>query len=207
MKKKIYIGRHGQNEDNAKGILNGHRDFPLTDVGVKQTYQMGHHIKDSGLRFDKIFSSPLQRAYKTGEIAAEILGMEKPEKLDLLIERDFGIMTGKPVADIEKICGVDGIIKTDTITYFIAPEGAETFPQLYERGKRVLEFLENEVGHENILLTCHGDIGKMIYAAFYNENWKDILINFHFGNCELLLLDHDHPADKRHLLKLEQFNH
>ena len=32
---KIYIARHGQNEDNANGILNGHRDLPLTDIGRK----------------------------------------------------------------------------------------------------------------------------------------------------------------------------
>lgn len=29
---KIYITQHGQNEDNANGILNGHRDLPLRDV-------------------------------------------------------------------------------------------------------------------------------------------------------------------------------
>lgn len=31
----IFIVRHGQDEDNAKRLLNGHRDRPLTDLGVK----------------------------------------------------------------------------------------------------------------------------------------------------------------------------
>jgi len=32
---KILIARHGQDEDNAKDILNGHRDMPLTEKGER----------------------------------------------------------------------------------------------------------------------------------------------------------------------------
>lgn len=46
---KIYIARHGQNEDNANGILNGHRDLPLTSLGERQAYELADGIKDIGL--------------------------------------------------------------------------------------------------------------------------------------------------------------
>lgn len=29
---KIYLVRHGQDKDNADGILNGHRNMPLTEI-------------------------------------------------------------------------------------------------------------------------------------------------------------------------------
>jgi len=29
----IYVARHGQDRDNSNGILNGHRDEPLTELG------------------------------------------------------------------------------------------------------------------------------------------------------------------------------
>lgn len=45
----IYIARHGQNEDNVHGILNGHRDLPLTDLGRQQARQLARHIKDREL--------------------------------------------------------------------------------------------------------------------------------------------------------------
>ena len=45
----IYIARHGQNEDNVRGILNGHRDLPLTDLGRQQARQLARHIKDREL--------------------------------------------------------------------------------------------------------------------------------------------------------------
>jgi broad specificity phosphatase PhoE len=33
---KLYLARHGQNLDNANGILNGHRDEPLTKKGMEK---------------------------------------------------------------------------------------------------------------------------------------------------------------------------
>lgn len=85
----IYIVRHGQNKDNAEGILNGHRDMPLTGIGEDQALQLAQKMKAANIHIDKIYSSPLQRAYRTGEIIADHLHIDKPEKLDLLIERDF----------------------------------------------------------------------------------------------------------------------
>ena len=131
----IYIARHGQNEDNVRGILNGHRDLPLTDLGRQQARQLARHIKDRGLVFDAVYASPLGRAFETAAIVAAALGLAEPIVHNDLIERDFGIMTGKLVADIEEICAPD-IIKAENVTYFLHPDGAETFPELLARGHR-----------------------------------------------------------------------
>lgn len=122
----IYIARHGQNEDNVRGILNGHRDLPLTDLGRQQARQLARHIKDRELVFDAVYASPLGRAFETAAIVAAALGLAEPIVHDDLIERDFGIMTGKLAADIEEICAPD-IIKAENVTYFLHPDGAETF--------------------------------------------------------------------------------
>ena len=65
---KIFLARHGQNEDNANGILNGHRDLPLTEIGIAQAHEVADKIKEAGLSFDVVLSSPLSRALKTAEI-------------------------------------------------------------------------------------------------------------------------------------------
>jgi len=36
----IYLTRHGQDQDNAHGILNGHRNTPLTELGIQQAQQL-----------------------------------------------------------------------------------------------------------------------------------------------------------------------
>ena len=202
---KIYLARHGQDVDNASRILNGRRNEPLSDKGIEQANEVAGKIKATGIRFDHVYSSPLQRAYKTAEIITDTLGISKPEVLPDLVERDFGIMTGQPQSKIEEMCSPD-IIKSDTIIYFLNPEGAETFPQLVERAKKLLDTLKDKHKDENILLVTHGDFGKMIYTAYYNLSWKEVLNMFHFGNSELLELSEESGPDETHVFKIEQHN-
>jgi broad specificity phosphatase PhoE len=201
----IYLARHGQDEDNVNGILNGRRDKPLTQKGIEQAQDLAKKIKEAKISFDKIYSSPLKRSYKTAEVIADTLNLEKPEILKDLIERDFGIMTGKSNTQIEEICQPN-IIKTGTVTYFLSPEGAETFPQLVKRGKKILDTIKQHHKEGNILLVSHGDIGKMIYVAYYGLEWKDTLEMFHFGNSDLLLMSDNSPAEDAHVFKNGQFN-
>ena len=200
---EIYIARHGQNEDNVHGILNGHRDLPLTDLGRQQARDLSQGIMQSGIQFDYVYSSPLSRALETAQIVSREAHFPEPVVLQNLIERDFGVMSGKPASDIEKLCAPE-IIKTDTITYFLSPEGAETFPDLVERGARILEEVRAKHTSGKVLLVCHGDLGKMIYAAATGKDWRDVLVDFHFGNGDLIDISRDGDV---HTVKLEQFNH
>lgn len=202
----IYLGRHGQDQDNLRGILNGHRNQPLTDLGRQQAATTAEHIKEQNLSFDCVHSSPLDRSYTTAQIIAEINNLPKPNKLNLLIERDFGVMEGKFVKDIEDICAPD-ILKTDAVTYFLNPEGAETFHDLLKRGSQIINFIESKHKGQSVLLVTHGDIGKMIYASYYNLPWEEVLSSFHFGNCELLILSREVEPGNAHVFKQNQHHH
>lgn len=201
----IYLIRHGQNKDNIAGILNGRRDEPLTEKGIAQAYEAADEIKKTGISFDSIYSSPLQRAFTTAQIISETISSPTPKKEELLIERDFGVMTGKNASDIEKLCAPN-IIKGELITYFLNPDGAETFPDLMTRGKLLLDKIYTNHQQGNILLVTHGDIGKMIYAQYYDLDWERVLTQFHFGNCDLLLLSENSPADESHVFRIQQHN-
>lgn len=203
---KIYLARHGQNVDNVNGILNGHRDEPLTEKGVEQAYEIADKIKEIGLSFDFVYSSPLKRAFDTADIISKTTHSPEPQKEGLLIERDFGVMTGKNISDIEKLCAPD-IVKAEIITYFLNPEGAETFPDLMKRARHLLDKIQSLHTSGNILMVTHGDIGKMIYAEYYHLDWRAVLTRFHFGNCDLLLLSEDSPAEKSHVFQIIQHNH
>lgn len=203
---KIYIARHGQDEDNKEGILNGQRDRPLTELGVAQAEKLGETIRQANFVFTAVYSSPLIRAYKTAEVITEKLNLPRPIVLKDLIERDFGVMTGELVKDIEKTCAPD-IIKSDPVIYFLKPDRAETFPDLLIRAKRVIEKIKKEHLQGRVLLVTHGDIGKMLYATYYGLEWEEVLKLFHFGNSELLLLAEDSPPEETHIFKDSQENH
>jgi len=203
MSVEIFLGRHGQSEDNVAKVMGGHRDVPLTDAGREQARNLGQGIIDAGLMFDAVYCSPLMRAHETADIVAGIAGLPKPIVIDDLIERNGGIMEGVKFDDIRRTIKT-AIIDADPITYFLDPEGAETFPELVIRGQKVLDEIHKRHASGRVLLVCHGDIGKMIYAAATGQDWKKVLTSFHLGNAELIDLGKHHDA---HVVKLEQFNH
>lgn len=201
---KIYLTRHGQDEDNALGILNGHRNQPLTEIGIRQAHNLAEIIKKNNIVIDKIYSSPLIRTRQTAQIVAEANNLEVAE-MPLLIERDFGTMSGKYTKDIERLCAPN-IIKTEKIIYFLNVPQSESFEDTLIRAQKILKEIESKHKDQNILLVTHGDTGKMIYAAYYNLNWQDVLKQFHFGNSELLLLSPNSSPEDTHISQVSQYN-
>lgn len=201
----IYLVRHGQDEDNANGILNGRRDSALTSIGIDQAHQTAERIASLSLHFDKVYTSPLQRAYKTAETITKRLGISRATILQELIERELGVMSGKPHTMIEELCA-PAILKTNIVTYFLHPEGAETFPQLLIRAKKLLKHLKVKHEKDTILLVTHGDFGKMLYAAYYDLAWIDVLKQFHFGNADILELSELLQSEQSFIYKVKQYN-
>jgi probable phosphoglycerate mutase len=203
MSVEIFVARHGQNEDNANGILNGHRDLPLTALGRQQANDLAVAISDLGLTFDAIYCSPLLRAHETAEIISNVAHQPVPQVKNDLIERDFGGMSGEPVTII-KTLPADQVIETDTITYFLNPMGGETFEHVLSRANNILKDINDVHVDGKVLIVCHGDMGKMLYAAATGKDWRQALTDFHFGNAELIDLSGNGDV---HTITFEQFNH
>lgn len=147
----IYLVRHGQDEDNARGILNGHRDAALTEKGRTQAQMLGTTIAAADARIQAIYSSPLTRARQTAAIITHSIINAPITVLSNLIERDFGEMTGRPYSDIVPLCAPN-VFHTKQIDYFLTPKGGETFPQTLARARHVLNALENSQSDKNVLL-------------------------------------------------------
>lgn len=181
---KIFLVRHGQDEDNTKGILNGKRDTALTQFGRQQAHTVAQKLKGYGI--DIIYTSPLARTYQTAQIISNVIAVDEVIADQHLIERDFGILTGKPVADILRY--TDKIIVADKINYFLEVDGAETFPALYDRAQKILIEIQKRHPSNVILIVTHGDIGKMIRGAYCGLNWEESLQTSYFDNTEILEL-------------------
>lgn len=181
---KIFLVRHGQDEDNAKDILNGRRDTSLTELGRQQAKTVAEKLKDDDIEI--IYSSPLKRAYETARIIASELGIDEVISDEHLIERDFGILTGKLLSDISKYSSKT--LQTEGVLYFLEVEGAEDFPTLYQRGKKIIEEIVERHPNKNIVVVTHGDIGKMIRAAYHSWAWEDGLKTPYFTNTGILEL-------------------
>ncbi|MEJ7692284.1 histidine phosphatase family protein [Daejeonella sp.] len=88
---KVYLLRHGETQYNADGNRYcGRTDINLTEKGLKQAETVHKQLK--GLDMDAIYSSPLQRAKITAQVAS---GSDDVQTDERLIEVDFGAWEGK----------------------------------------------------------------------------------------------------------------
>ena len=89
----FYIVRHGQTDFNTLGYYQGCLLNPsLNEYGIEQAKRLRQKLSDNGISADRIFSSPLRRAYET---ARRLTTVFSSMVIDAdLIEGDFGIADG-----------------------------------------------------------------------------------------------------------------
>src|SRR5439155_276621 len=63
---EIYLARHGETEWSLSGRHTGTTDLPLTPRGEDKARALRQRL--SGIQFDAVYSSPMQRAWRTAEL-------------------------------------------------------------------------------------------------------------------------------------------
>jgi probable phosphoglycerate mutase len=95
----FYLIRHGNT--TAGNIISGrNRGYHLSDNGQMQAARLGERL--SGVHFDAIYASPMERTQETAKAISEKHNMQ-PETLEKIIEVDFGDWTGKSFDELETI--------------------------------------------------------------------------------------------------------
>ena len=91
----IYLARHGETAWSLSGQHTGITDLPLTERGERNARQLGERLK--GLTFAKVFTSPLQRAARTCDLA----GFGPMAEMDRdLLEWNYGEYEGRRTAEV-----------------------------------------------------------------------------------------------------------
>jgi broad specificity phosphatase PhoE len=92
----IYLARHGETAWSLTGQHTGLTDLPLTERGERNARRLGKRL--SGLVFAKVFTSPLQRAARTCELAG-FWGVAEVDPN--LVEWNYGDYEGLRTAQIQ----------------------------------------------------------------------------------------------------------
>jgi broad specificity phosphatase PhoE len=95
----LFYSPHMTSVDNEAGRASGHADVPLSVLGRKLARELGQHYATEAL--DAVFSSDLQRASMTAEIAFS--GRDLALRPDArLRECDYGDLTQCPTAQVDE---------------------------------------------------------------------------------------------------------
>lgn len=168
----FYIVRHGQTHMNAKRLMQGRSDSPLNDNGRMQARAAADEIKNLGIRFNRVISSPLSRAFETAMIVS---GFDENhiEKDDRLLEIDFGSFEGG---------SIEAAMEDKSNPLFLRPH--EYHPKIgesyYDLVKRVGGFIdyirtldEAQAENEAMLIACHGAVVHAIELYIKGKGMRD----------------------------------
>jgi len=148
----IYLARHGDTAWTVSGQHTGRTDLPLLPEGEENALRLGQRLK--GLTFAKVFTSPLQRAARTCELAG--FGADA-EILPDLMEWDYGQYEGLRSAEILKK-------NPDWQLFRDGGPGGESPAQIGERADRVIERVRAVSG--DVILFSSGHFLRVLGARW-----------------------------------------
>ena len=139
----VYLARHGETAWTISGQHTGMTDLPLTDRGERNARRLGERLK--GLKFTKVFTSPLQRAVRTCELAG--FGAQAEVDRDLL-EWNYGEYEGRRTEDIH-------LTRPDWNIFRDGCPGGESPGQVGARADRVVKRVRELQGDVLIFSSAH----------------------------------------------------
>jgi probable phosphoglycerate mutase len=148
----VYIARHGETAWSLTGQHTGLTDLPLTQRGERNAVRLGERLR--GLQFARVFTSPLQRARRTCELAG--FGAMATIDPDLL-EWNYGEYEGVRSAEILAK-------RPDWQIYRDGCPGGESPQQVITRARRVADRVREIQG--DVLLFSSGHIIRVLVAVW-----------------------------------------
>ena len=148
----LYLARHGETEWSLSGQHTGLTDLPLTKRGECNARRLGERLK--ALEFARVFTSPLQRAKRTSELAG--FGARAEVDRDL-VEWNYGKYEGLTSAQILQE-------RPDWDLFRDGCPGGESPAQIGERAERVVQRIRSVAGE--VLLFSSGHFIRVLTACW-----------------------------------------
>ena len=153
--KSLLLARHGQSLSNAVRRFQGVQDVALSELGARQAEALGRAVRRRPIA--AVYTSPLERARRTAEIAAEGLGVPLTA-VDDLRELSLGEWEGRTVQEIRSLPG-DPYEQWVRDPVACPPPGAEPLPAVQARVVGAIGAIA--AAHpdgEQVLVVCHGGV-------------------------------------------------
>lgn len=185
----LYLLRHGETAWNNAHRFQGQIDIPLNDFGRELAEITRQAVPN--LVFDRVYSSPLNRAFETAQIFMQgRRGSTEITVDERLKEISFGEHEG---TDIE-VASKDPQHPLYQCLWhpenYVPTCGAESFPHLVERAGAFLrdEILPLEKTCRNVLVVAHGAIIRAFVCASGFKEIKDFW-GTQYLNCSITTLE------------------
>lgn len=185
---KLFLVRHGETAWSLGGKHTGLTDIALTERGESEARALQSTL--AKLRPRIVLTSPLQRAFRTAELAGFANAQNDPD----LVEWDYGAYEGRTTHDIQA--------ERPGWRQFIdgCPNG-ETLAAVSERADRLVARIR--ALQTDALVFAHRDILRVVIARWILLPAIDGC-RMHLATASLSTLGYDHDLTEPMILKLNE---
>lgn len=193
----LVLLRHGESIWNLENRFTGWCDVPLTKQGIEEAIEAGAILALRNHKFDVAFSSELQRAFETCELALEKINENNANKCEVirswrLNERHYGSLQGRKKDDphLQKIYGEDNMVEWRRSYAARPPEMEEDHPffipppaplteSLQDCLARTSDFYEESIkprllAGEKVLVVAHANTIRALVKTVDDISDEDI---------------------------------
>jgi broad specificity phosphatase PhoE len=171
---RIILVRHGQTEENATGIIQGHLPGRLSARGREQVRRLAERLARE--RIDAAYSSDLARARDTTEAIMRLHPGVPVTWCRDLRERFLGRYQGRSGSDLDR-------------SRLAEAEEVEKDEQILDRARRVLRLVREEHRSGTVLLSGHGGINYAIVAVITGRTIAEAKASVDMSNTGVFVFE------------------
>ncbi len=183
---KLIIVRHGETEENKKGILQGHLPGKLSELGINQAKKLALRLKDE--KISAIYSSDLARASDTAKEIAKFHPRAEIYFVKELRERNHGELTGKLISEVN----------------WNKPRNTEKKDSMFLRARKIVDEAYKNYKNKNVVFVSHGGLINILMSLLLNKSLDEIKAMGHPENASISILEF--KEDNNHNLILFNYN-
>jgi broad specificity phosphatase PhoE len=189
----VYLARHGETAWSLTGQHTGLTDLPLTEHGERTARRLGERLK--ALTIARVFTSPLQRARRTCELA----GFGAVAEVDPdLVEWNYGEYEGKRTKDIHAV-------RPGWQLFRDGCPGGESPQLVATRADRALSRLRSING--NVLLFSSGHFIRVLASRWLGLELSANARYFMLSTASLSVLGYEHDLSRPVIQLWNDTNH
>lgn len=171
----LHVARHGDAEYDVQGMITDEGGW-LSELGREQVRALAERLAaDPAVAVGAVYSSTLERAVESGELAASVLGLENTVVAGLQ-EYSVGDLVGRRYSDPDVAVVFEAWLNGDLDASF---PGAEDGHQVLARVRAALEEIVDANRGRHVLVFSHGGVMSLVLPRLA-QNVRDDLARKNF---------------------------
>ena len=202
--KTVILVRHGCTDAVDQKIIQGRTDSPLNENGLRQIGETAEYLKNIPARH--LYSSPLKRCLQTAQAISTNIHL-KPIPLVGLIEKDFGLLEGRPYEEsINLMTFPIARFIIRCYRFFIRLISVESTSNFNFRVMANWQQILDENHNEISIVVGHSFVFSCIFVNYFGRDFPKGMSYYYIHPCSISEIEINDAGQAR-LVRMDDVSH